>query len=253
MAQAKTPPPTATEILWQEECARRVLLSHLGITPLVSRFDPAAAKPAERFIAPTDSSVKVLSTQEGLADGPPEEMQGEQLRALLRGDASDDVENDSRLSKASVAPATALSTPAKAEPTTEMPLALLIVTSDDILWIEVLEDQLLRQEQLQLIAAMARAIRGAAVRCAHQQLDWPPSGESALRAAPGGLEEMLSGFLTRLTTDHATQHIVQLGTCDALPAASIPIHLMPSSLEMLQDGAKKQHAWSVLKPLRNGA
>ena len=64
---------------------------------------------------------------------------------------------------------------------------------------------------------------------------------------------MLSGFLTRLITDHATQHIVQLGACDALPATSIPIHLMPSSLEMLQDGAKKQHAWSILKPLRNGA
>ena len=253
MAEADTQPPTASETLWQEECARRMLLSHLGITPLVSRFDPAAAKPAERFIAPTESSVAVSSTQEGSADGPPEEMQGEQLRALLRGDASADVEHDSGVSKASTAPVTALSTPAKTEPATAIPLALLMVTSDDILWIEVLEDRLLRREQLQLIAAMARAIRGAKVGCAHQQLDWPPSGESALRAAPGGLEEMLSGFLTRLTTDHATQHIVQLGACDALPATSIPIHLMPSSLEMLQDGAKKQHAWSILKPLRNGA
>ena len=54
---------------------------------------------------------------------------------------------------------------------------------------------------------------------------------------------MLSGFLTRLITDHATEHIVQLGACDALPATRIPIHIMPSSLEMLQDGAKKQHAW----------
>ena len=232
-----------------------MLLSHLGITPLVSRFDPAAAKPAERFLAPAASICRSLINSAGVgARGrTSEEMRGEQLRALLRGDASGDVEHESRVSKASVAPATARSIPAKTEPATDVPLALLMVTSDDILWIEVLEDRLLRQEQLQLIAAMARAIRGSAVRCAHQQLDWPPSGESALRAPPGGLEEMLSGFLTRLTTDHATQHIVQLGACDALPATSIPIHLMPSSLEMLQDGAKKQHAWSILKPLRNGA
>lgn len=253
MAEADTQRPTAPEILWQEECARRMVLSHLGITPLISRFDPAAAKPAERFIAPTASSVEALSTREGSAEGPPEEMRGEQLRALLRGDESGDVENESRVSKASVEPAAARSTPAKTESATDIPLALLMVTSDDILWIEILEDRLLRQEQLQLIAAMARAIRGSTVRCAHQQLDWPPSGESALRAPPGGLEEMLSGFLTRLITDHATEHIVQLGACDALPATSIPIHIMPSSLEMLQDGAKKQHAWSILKPLRNGA
>ena len=253
MAEADTQPPTAPEILWQEECARRMLLSHLGITPLVSRFDPAAAKPAERYLAPAESTAGAISTRQESEPAPPEEMRGEQLRALLRGDASGDVEHESRVSKASAAPATGLSTSAKTEPATDVPVALLMVTSDDILWIEVLEDRLLRQEQLQLIAAMARAIRGSAVRCAHQQLDWPPSGESALRAARGGLEEMLSGFLTRLTTDHATQHIVQLGACDALPAASIPIHLMPSSLEMLQDGAKKQHAWSILKPLRNGA
>jgi hypothetical protein len=133
----------------------------------------------------------------------------------------------------------------------DRPLSLLLVTSGDVLWVEVLEDRLLRQEQLQLIAAMARAIRGASVRCAHQQFDWPPAAGSAI-AASGGLEGMLSGFLQRLTGDHATRHIVQLGACEVLPASDLPIHQVPSSLEMLREGSLKQSAWSVLKPLRAG-
>ena len=134
---------------------------------------------------------------------------------------------------------------------TDTPLSLLLVTSGDVLWVEVLEDQLLRQEQLQLIAAMARAIRGASVRCAHQQFDWPPAAGSAI-AASDGMEGMLSGFLHRLTSDHATRCIVQLGACEGLPAPDLPIHQIPSSLEMLREGLLKQSAWSVLKPLRAG-
>ena len=134
---------------------------------------------------------------------------------------------------------------------TDTPLSLLLVTSGDVLWIEVLEDQLLRQEQLQLIAAMARAIRGASVRCAHQQFAWPPATGSAIGAV-GDMGDMLSGFLHRVTSDHATRHIMQLGACEALPATDLPIYRVPSSLEMLRDGSLKQSAWSILKPLRAG-
>jgi hypothetical protein len=134
---------------------------------------------------------------------------------------------------------------------TDASLSLLLVTSGDVLWVEVLEDQLLRQEQLQLIAAMARAIRGASVRCAHQQFDWPPAAGSAI-APSEGMEGMLSGFLQRLTGDHTTRHIVQLGACEVLPASDLPTHQIPSSLEMLREGSLKQSAWSVLKPLRAG-
>jgi len=100
-----------------------------------------------------------------------------------------------------------------------------------------------------LIAAMARAIRGASVRCARQQFDWPPAVGSAVAAAEG-IEGMLSGFLHRLTSDHATRHIVQLGACEVLPASNLLMHQIPSSLEMLREGSLKQSAWSVLKPLR---
>ena len=62
--------------------------------------------------------------------------------------------------------------------------------------------------------------------------------------------DMLSGFLHRVTSDHATRHILQLGTCEVLPDTDLPIHRVPSSLEMLRDGSLKQSAWSILKPMR---
>lgn len=265
MTDANTNPPTASDPMWHEECARRILLDHLGITPLISRFDPIAAKPAERLMAPTaDGQVTSL----GAASEAIGEMQGEQLRALLRGEAGEretgekasvekQTEERDRISAGDASQAQvgerAAEVPNDVETgvLSETSVAMLMVTSQDILWVEVLEDQLLRTEQLQLIAAMARAIRGNTVRCAHQQFSWPPVGESAKNVA-GGFGDMLSGFLQRLVRDHAIQHVVQLGECGALPNTEVQIHRIHSSLEMLRDGSLKQSAWSVLKQLRSG-
>jgi len=257
MTESEPNQDAAQDALWEAECARRTLLSHLGITPLVSRFDPIAAKPAQRLDVPTGSSDVTPANAPATAKGG-EEMQAAQLREMLRSDADADVSAE-QAGATSRAPAEAADeaavdrgeSPSTANTgvTPDTPLSLLLVTSGDVLWVEVLEDQLLRQEQLQLIAAMARAIRGASVRCAHQQFDWPPAAGSAI-AASGGMEGMLSGFLHRLTTDHGTRHIVQLGIFEVLPTSDLPIHEIPSSLEMLREGSLKQSAWSVLKPLR---
>jgi len=254
MTDANTNPPSASEPMWHEECARRTLLDHLGITPLVSRFDPAAAKPAERFMTPLAEG---LIASISVAPETAEEMQGEQLRALWRGEADKKETEEKERTPADVAAqvsgsATEVPHDMKTDVFGDAPVAMLMVTSQDILWVEVLEDQLLRTEQLQLIAAMARAIRGNRVQCAHQQFNWPPVGESAKNMA-GGFGDMLSGFLQRLVRDHAIQHVVQLGECEALPHTDLQIHRIHSSLEMLHDGSLKQPAWSVLKQLRSGA
>ena len=253
MMDANTNPPAASEQMWHEECARRTLLDHLGITPLVSRFDPAAAKPAERFMPPTAEG---LIASPSAAPETAEEMQGEQLRALLRAEAEKKETEEKERTPADVAAqvsgsATEVPHDMKTDVFGDTPVAMLMVTSQDILWVEVLEDQLLRTEQLQLIAAMARAIRGNTVQCAHQQFNWPPVGESAKNVA-GGFGDMLSGFLQRLVRDHAIRHVVQLGECEALPNTDVQIHRIHSSLEMLRDGSLKQPAWSVLKQLRSG-
>ena len=253
MAESEPNPVDTQDLLWEAECARRTLLSHLGITPLVSRFDPVAAKPAQRFDVPTGSVDVVPSSAPPTAKSG-DEMLAAQLREMLRRDAGASAEEAGATSRPLAEEATDRSeSPAGAQSNvgTDTPLSLLLVTSGDVLWVEVLEDQLLRQEQLQLIAAMARAIRGASVRCAHQQFDWPPAAGSAI-AASEGMEGMLSGFLHRLTSDHATRHIVKLGASEVIPASDLPTHQIPSSLEMLREGSLKQSAWSVLKPLRAG-
>jgi hypothetical protein len=259
MAKSESHPVAAQDALWEAECARRTLLSHLGIRPLVSRFDPIAAKPAQRFDVPTGSADVVPSSAPATAKSG-DEMQAAQLREMLLRDADTaaSTEEAGATSRPAAEEAAGIETVRSESPTdaqsnvgTDTPLSLLLVTSGDVLWVEVLEDQLLRQEQLQLIAAMARAIRGASVRCAHQQFDWPPAAGSAI-AASDGMEGMLSGFLHRLTSDHATRHLVLLGACEVLPASDLLIHQVPSSLEMLREGSLKQSAWSVLKPLRAG-
>ena len=257
MAESESHPVAAQDDLWEAECARRTVLSHLGITPLVSRFDPIAAKPAQRLDVPI-GSVDVAPSSAPTTAKSGEEMQAAQLREMLRGDADTDASTHEvgATSRLSAEEEGDIATDRSESPIgaqshvgTDTPLSLLLVTSGDVLWVEALEDQLLRQEQLQLIAAMARAIRGASVRCAHQQFDWPPAAGSAI-AASGGMEGMLSGFLHRLTSDHATRHLVLLGACEVLPASDLLIHQVPSSLEMLRDGSLKQSAWSVLKILR---
>ena len=182
MADSEPKPVAAHDALWEAECARRTLLSHLGITPLVSRFDPVAAKPAQRLHVPKDSSEVTPANTSATWEGG-DEMQVALLRDTLRSNADADLlaEAASAKSPVSIEKADAVAgdrsellAEEKSGVATGTPLSLLLVTSGDVLWIEVLEDQLLRQEQLQLIAAMARAIRGASVRCAHQQFDWPP-------------------------------------------------------------------------------
>ena len=259
MAESEPNPVATQDGLWKAECARRTLLSHLGITPLVSRFDPVAAKPAQRLGVPTGFN-DVTSMDDPATSNSDDEMRAAQLREMLRGDANEgaSVEEADAIPRAPAEEAGDADADCSEPPaiswrdvTSDTPFSLLFVTSDDVLWVEVLEDQLLRQEQLQLIAAMARAIRGASVRCAHQQFDWPPAAGSAIAAA-GGMDDMLSGFLQRLTSDHATRHLVQLGDCQVIPDCSLLIHRVPSSLEMLREGSLKQSAWSVLKLLRAG-
>ena len=97
---------------------------------------------------------------------------------------------------------------------------------------------------------MARAIRGAEVRCTHQQFDWPPAGQVSPAGTQHNLREMLSGYLRRLTSDHAIGHIIHLGPCAVLPELEMPVTQMPSSLDLLRDAAKKPRAWEALKPLR---
>lgn len=245
MKQFDYSPEDAPPDIWERECARRTLLMQLGIQPLVSRVDGVAAAPAVRLAVPS-ATLNAVTT----SIAPTGEMKGAALRELLRGDGASFTSSEQAPTSDQVI------SEATREPTTNsisettMPLSLLMVVSDDLLWIEQLEDRLLRQEQLKLIAAMARAIRGAEVRCTHQQFDWPPTGQGSTGSARHDLREMLSGYLHRLTSDHAIGHTIHLGLCAVLPESVVPFIQIPSTLDLLRDATQKPRAWEALKPLR---
>ena len=239
--------PIAEHVLWSQECLRRANLSKMGISPLISRFDGVGSKPSVRLSAPASAA---SSQRKRVPASDTHERPRDQGRVVREG-------SDSTRDGSSVATAANSASPAEQSVgaldgafAATTPLSLVMVTSADILWIEVLKDQLLRKEQLQLIAAMARAVRGANVRSAHQRFDWPPARTSALTSVNGGMPDMLMGFIKRLTRDLATQQIVLMGPCDCLPDTGLPLLEIPSSLSMLRDGSLKQQAWDVLKPLR---
>ena len=246
----------ASNEAWQRECARRVLLDRLGIMPLVSRFDAVGAKTTVRQFEPTIPVEIATASETPMTTA---EMQGDELRQLLRTDhamptqetpSGRDADQPSSASPSRQVTETvaSLENPGSAN---ETPLSLLMAITGDVLWIETLEDQLLRREQLQLIGAMARAIRGPDVRTTHQQFDWPPRAGPALSAHSGGLTGMLTGFLQRLITDHDAQIIIRLGQVASLPVLQAPVYELPSTLAMLREGSHKQSAWAVLKPLQH--
>ena len=252
---------SASDEEWRVEIMRRQYLSHLGFAPLLSRYDPVGAAAARRLTAPTridtsfeyqEAATESVSPQMGRSSQQPQLNAGMGVGMNHPGPPTDQNARSTLDEKAkSQTDVSSLPThsPAIYPPTASEPLSLVMVTSEDILWIEVLEDQLLRREQLQLIAAMARAVRGTNVHCAHQRFDWPPAHQSALSNAKGGMSDMLKGFIQRLIRDRATQQMVLMGPCDCLPDTGVPLLEIPSSVSMLRDGSLKQQAWDVLKPL----
>ena len=231
--------PLATEDEWAQECARRRLLTHLGFTPFISRFDPEGAKLAHRLIAPDDSTVY---PEEATAD-----VRGVAVETAqsVRATLADSQPTEDRFN-AEVESGSAGSAPVA--DTTER-VSLLVVTTADLIWLEFLEDGLLRQEQLHLIAAMARAVRGHAVSSAHQQFDWPPENSLAFGVPAGGMQDMLSGFLRRLISDHDTRFLIRLGDLAHLPSIPLEVRDLPSTMTMLGDPASKRVAWSELRSL----
>jgi hypothetical protein len=240
--------PVAESALWSQECLRRANLSKMGISPLISRFDGVGSKSATRLGAPAPAA---LSQRSVVPISDTSERSRDQLRALRREGTDSAMDTSSVETAAQSADSSEQSVGAlDGASAIATPVSLVMVTSMDILWVEVLEDRLLRKEQLRLIAAMARAVRSSNVQCAHQQFDWPPAYQSALSNAKGGMPDMLMGLIQRLTRDCATRQLVLMGPCDFLPDTGLPLLKIPSSLSMLRDGSLKQQAWDVIKPIR---
>ena len=226
--------PVATDSELRVEMARRNALQAMGITPLVSIRDVAGAKPSVR---------KLLPKQEPIAK-----------QSVASADAA-----RPNVSRPPIAP-TIASTPRVDAETKSQPAArksesvqfsMVLVAAGPFLWVEQIADGLIRQDQLALVAAMARAVSGSSVSVNHQQFDWPPAGASALNSDSDSAAQALQGLIQRLARDHEAKRVIAMGPCDYLPARIADAGvLIPSTLAMLENPQLKATAWEALKPLR---
>ena len=226
--------PLATDSELRVEMARRNALQAMGIPSLVSITDVAGAKQSVRKLIPNQKPVAdlpVAGVEETRPDAP-------------RSPVS-----------AAIPPTPDVGTQIKSQPAERkaesVQFSMVLVAAGPFLWVEQIADGLIRQDQLALVAAMARAVSGSSVSVNHQQFDWPPAGASALNSDSDSAVQALQGLIQRLARDHEAKRVIAMGPCDYLPSrigdAGVRI---PSTLAMLENPQLKATAWEALKPLR---
>ena len=269
---------------WLHDQRRRLVLLAIGIEPLVSRYDPPGAKAANRFQAPLPVSNTKLDASE-TSNGASEvglilargsaSIQSSGARSKASNPAIDQLKAQFGASnvkpsargtarRASEAPksidtmgikegqaaGTVPSVNANSKPTSAS-FSLLMATAGRWLWLEALEDALIRKEQLQLIQAMARALDDRSVVLNHRQFDWPMSNHPHLPKDIESARQSVAGQVQRLAQESKAVGGVVLGadTAEYVTAVSGLERLeLPSSIEMLREPALKVQAWEAMKP-----
>ena len=128
--------------------------------------------------------------------------------------------------------------------------SMLLASAGPFLWVEQLSDGLVRQDQLALINAMARAL-SSDVSVRQQQFDWPMRGNSTLSGDAESAKQALHGLIQRMAREVDAKRVVVMGACPYLPdriAQSAVV--IPSTIAMLQNAGLKREAWQALKPLQ---
>ncbi len=241
-------PTTASPEQWAREQRRRYLLAQMGIRPLVSRFDPVGARPAQRVGEPLP--VKAASPLQGVktaADSPssPARPKGPAPKIAVSATAA----RGRPASDAPPIPATPVT--ADAPPVAEgVQFSLLIAAAAGYLWIEQLPEQVLAREQVSLTTAMACALAGPEPQLVYRQFDWPIVANPALPTDLNTARQSLGAMLGRMRDEQAKAGVILMGDCELLPELpGAVVHRIPTTLAMLETPALKAEAWAVLKPL----
>jgi hypothetical protein len=231
--------PQAEVSVVAAEMARRQALEAMGIAVYVSRYDMPGAAPAVR-----QRLVQIEAAEVATADSP--------ARAAVVNTA-----NSTPVPQASSATNTELtSTPSQSRGVSQtksaetVKFSMLLASAGPFLWVEQLADGLLRQDQLALINAMARAL-SSQVSVRQQQFDWPMRGNAALSGDAESATQALQGLIQRMAREVDAKRVVVMGACPFLPdriAQSAVV--IPATIAMLQNPALKREAWQALKPLR---
>ena len=222
------------------EMARRQALAAMGIDVYVSRYDMPGAAPAVR-----QRLAQVKATENVSSDSSAPEAKVKRVNPTRapRADLSINTECTSTPSQSSGV------SPAKSSEA--VTFSMLLASAGPFLWVEQLADGLLRQDQLALINAMARAL-SADVSVRQQQFDWPMRGNTALSGDAESAKQALQGLIQRMAREVDAKRVVVMGACPFLPeriAQSAVV--IPATIAMLQNPALKREAWQALKPLRS--
>ena len=232
---------TASPDVIAAEMARRQALSAMGITVYSSRFDfPGAAK-AQRFAVPApelNEPVVVSRSVEPRIEThstPVPQMP----QATSAGPAADVPVSQSRAAESSSG-------------SESVSFSMLLASAGPFLWLEELGDGLIRQDQLALINAMARAISTPTTTLMQQQFDWPVAGNSALSGDAESAKQALHGLIQRMAREVDAKRVILMGDCHYLPDRIVQSGVrIPSTLAMLSEPSLKRVAWEALKPLKS--
>ena len=227
------------------DMTRRCALKVMGIPQYVSKFDFPGAATAERAVLPSTSSID-------LSDAEPTESVDGATPAARRVSGHDRSEDDVAVAPAQSSQRSAQSSQKKAAHGGEaVSFSMLLASAGPFLWIEQLPDGLVRQDQLALINAMARALAPAASALSQQQFHWPMTGNSALGSDAESARQALHGLIQRMAREVGAKRVIVMGACTYLPERiGQSAVCIPSTLAMLSDAHLKRDAWTALKPLK---
>ena len=231
--------PQAEASVVAAEMARRQALEAMGIDVYVSRYDMPGAAPAVRQRLVQADAAEVVSS-----DIPARAAIANTVSTAPapRAEWSINTERTPTPSESGGV------LPAKSTET--VTFSMLLASAGPFLWVEQLADGLLRQDQLALINAMARAL-SADVSVRQQQFDWPMRGNAALSGDAESAKQALQGLIQRMAREVDAKRVVVMGACPFLPdriAQSAVV--IPATMAMLQNPVLKREAWQALKPLR---
>jgi hypothetical protein len=232
---------TASPDVIAAEMARRQALSAMGITVYSSRYDfPRAAK-AQRFAvpAPEVNEPAVVSRSVESQIETPSASALQMPHTTSNGPASGMPVSQSRA-------------PESSSGSESVSFSMLLASAGPFLWLEELGDGLIRQDQLALINAMARAISTPTTALMQQQFDWPVAGNSALSGDAESAKQALHGLIQRMAREVDAKRVILMGDCHYLPDRIVQSGVrIPSTLAMLSEPALKRVAWEALKPLKS--
>ena len=232
---------TASPDVIAAEIVRRQALSAMGISVYSSRFDfPGAAK-AQRLAVP------VAEANEPAFASRSVELRNEKPKASTPRMPQFSIDGP-----AASVPVSQSRTPESSSGSESVSFSMLLASAGPLLWIEELDNGLIRQDQLALINSMALAISTPLTKPMQQQFDWPVAGNSALTDDAESAKQVLHGLIQRMAREVNAQRVIMMGDCHYLPDRIVESGVqIPSTLAMLSKPALKRVAWEALKPLKS--